>query len=72
MPVGILEDKRLEAGLSQRELAVMAGVDRGTVRALEKEPPAKRPHPKTIRKLAAALGIKPVVLADLLRQEETT
>lgn len=71
MSVGILEDKRLDAGLSQRELAALAGVDRGTVRALEEEPPAKRPHPKTVRKLAAALGIKPAALAQLLRQEAT-
>ncbi len=72
MSVGILEDRRLEAALSQRELAVMAGVDLNTVRALEKDPPATRPHPKTVRKLAAALRIKPAELVELLRRQEAT
>ncbi len=64
--MGILEQHRLDAGLSQRELAAKANVNPKTVIALEKDPPAKRPHPRTVRKLADALSIKPKELAPLL------
>ncbi len=67
--MSILKDKRLEAALSQRELADLAGVNIDTVAALEKDPPSTRPHPKTVRKLAEALGIAPVVLVGLFNQE---
>lgn len=67
--MSILRAKRLEAALSQQELADRAGVDINTVGALEKDPVQHRPHPKTVRKLAEALGIAPAVLVGLFNQE---
>ncbi len=66
--MGILREKRIAAVLSQRDLAIRAGVDRKTVVDLERCP-HKRPHPRTVRKLATALGIPPADLAGLLLQE---
>ena len=65
--MGILKEKRLAAVLSQGELSDLAGVDRRTIILLEREPPSIRPHPKTLRKLATALGVEPAELAGLLR-----
>ena len=67
--MNILKAKRLEAALTQQELATKAGVDINTVGELEKEPPGKRPRPTTVRKLAEALGIAPRVLYALFQQE---
>lgn len=67
--MSILRVKRLEAALTQRELSDLAGVDINTIGDLEKDPPVKRPRPTTVRKLAEALGIKPVVLVGLFNQE---
>ena len=67
--MSILTTKRLDAALTQQELADMAGVDINTVGDLEKDPPSKVPRPKTVRKLAEALGVKPVVLVGLFNQE---
>lgn len=55
-------DLRLRAwreyrALTQQELADRAGVARRTVVALETGP--QRPHPATVRALAAALGAAP-------------
>lgn len=52
---------RERRSLSQSELADMAGVAKLTVTRLER-PAIARPHPKTIRLLAEALGVEP---ADL-------
>ncbi len=68
--MSILKSKRLEMALSQKDLADLAGVDINTVGALEKDPPAYAPRPKTVRKLALALGIQPVVLVYLFTREE--
>jgi transcriptional regulator with XRE-family HTH domain len=69
--VSILKVKRLEVALTQRELADRAGVDINTIGDLEKDPPVKRPRPTTVRKLAEALGIAPIVLVKLFDQEVT-
>lgn len=67
--MNILKAKRLEAALTQGELAKRAGVDINTIGDLEKDPPVKRPRPTTVYKLAKALGIAPVLLVELLTQE---
>jgi transcriptional regulator with XRE-family HTH domain len=48
---------RREAGLSQVELSEASGVAQSTIAGIEGGNHA-RPHPRTLRKLAAALGIK--------------
>ncbi len=63
-PLPALRRLRREAGLSQRELGVMAGVSPGTVYRLENG--LRGAYPTTLRKLAAALGVKP---ADLVRED---
>ena len=68
--MGILKVLRQQALLSQRELAERADIDRRTIINLEKDPPAMRPFPQTLRKLAHALGVEPARLAPLLEQEE--
>jgi transcriptional regulator with XRE-family HTH domain len=57
-----LRTARLEAGLSQTELADASGVAQSTIATIEsgKHP---KPHPKTLRKLAGALGVE---VRDLL------
>lgn len=47
---------RLERAFSQRELGERAGVSHVTIARLERGSDA---HPRTIRKLAAALGMTP-------------
>jgi transcriptional regulator with XRE-family HTH domain len=59
-----LRELRLERVLSQRELAERAGVSPKTV--LDVETGRIRPHPATLRKLAAALGVEPSALAEHL------
>jgi transcriptional regulator with XRE-family HTH domain len=59
-----LRELRLERVLSQRELAERAGVSPKTV--LDVETGKIRPHPATLRKLAAALGVEPSALAEHL------
>ena len=49
---------RRRRALSQAELAQLAGLTKATVVALEK-PDARTPYPRTVRKLAAALGVEP-------------
>jgi transcriptional regulator with XRE-family HTH domain len=61
-----LRELRLERVLSQRELAQRAGVAPKTV--LDIETGKIRPHPATLRKLAAALGVDPSALADHLKR----
>ena len=53
---------RTERALSQSELAVAAGVTKLTISRIERD--IKFPHPKTLRNLAEALGVRPVDLAD--------
>lgn len=54
---------RLAAMLSQRELATKAGISHVTIARLEKS--GQDAHPRTVRKLAEALGVTP---AELMRQ----
>ena len=54
--------------LSQRELAAKAGVAHKTV--VDIETGKIRPHPGTLRKLAAALGVPPAALAEYLAPPE--
>ena len=67
--MNILQEKRLAAVLSKQDLAELSGVDRKTITALERVPPSYTPRPKTVQKLAKALGIPPAHLAGLLLQE---
>ena len=57
-----LRKLRDEKFLSQRELARAAGVSPTTVFTLEAN--QAEPHPRTIRKLAEALGVEPSKLVD--------
>jgi transcriptional regulator with XRE-family HTH domain len=52
---------RLNAGLSQEDLARAAGVSAGTIKRLEARK-GKQPYPSTRRRIAAALG---VLIADV-------
>lgn len=54
---------RLDAMLSQRELARLAGVSHVTIARLERY--GHDAHPRTVRKLAEALDVTP---ADLQRE----
>ena len=64
-PMPPLRVLRLNQGLTQAELAALAGVSEYTVTRLERGQ-RKRPHPATRRKLAAALGV-PIADVDELR-----
>jgi transcriptional regulator with XRE-family HTH domain len=59
-----LRELREQAVLSQRELAEKAGVSQTTVVKIETG--KIRPHPATLRKLAAALDVAPASLAEHL------
>jgi DNA-binding XRE family transcriptional regulator len=63
--LGWLRAYREEKFLSQRELAVRAGVSRSTV--VDAEAGRVCPHPRTVRKLADALGVTP---GSLVRRED--
>lgn len=56
---------RLNAGLSQEELAQVAGVSGGTIKRLEAGK-GKQPYPSTRRRIAAALGV-PIAEVDELK-----
>ncbi|HYW90557.1 MAG TPA: helix-turn-helix transcriptional regulator [Chloroflexota bacterium] len=59
-PLSRLRDLRLNAALSQDDLAKLAGVTRTTIIRLEQGEP--NPIPSTVRKLAEALNVKPQAL----------
>lgn len=52
--------------LTQQELAAKSGVSKTTI--MKSEAGAIRPHPSTIRKLAAALDVEPSELVTLGNQ----
>ena len=52
-----LKELRVKAILSQEDLGRIAGISPATVNRLEKG--KQKPHFKTIRKLAKALGVEP-------------
>jgi transcriptional regulator with XRE-family HTH domain len=55
-----LRELRRRRVVTQAELAAGAGVSVATIRRIEAG--AAVPHPRTVRKLAAALGVEPVSL----------
>jgi transcriptional regulator with XRE-family HTH domain len=57
-----LRQARQRSGLTQRELGELAGVGKGTVSELEAG--RRGAYPRTIRRLAEALGTK---VADLMK-----
>ena len=59
-----LREVRLDAGLSQEELHQMTGVSRDTISKMETGD-RPNPHPRTLRRLASALG---VTVADIRRR----
>jgi len=63
--VGIRELRQRKL-LSQRELAQKAGVSETTIVKLEMG--ATKPQPRTLRKIAEALGIGAEDMADLMAQ----
>lgn len=65
-----IRELRLRKLLSQRELAERAGVSETTIVKLELG--ATRPHPSTLRKIAAALGIEAEEMAQLVSVEVKT
>ena len=60
MELPMLRTARLQAGLSQRDLAARAGLTQRTIVKLEAGTPAR---PSTARKLAQALGLNIAALA---------
>ncbi len=60
-PLPSLRRLRQSRGLSQRELGALARVSSGTVYRLESG--LRGAYPSTVRKLAAALGVRPEALA---------
>jgi transcriptional regulator with XRE-family HTH domain len=60
--VGTLKELRINAGLSQRELAMRAGLTPGAVWQVEHRGSGS---PATLKKLADVLGVRPV---ELLKQ----
>jgi DNA-directed RNA polymerase specialized sigma subunit len=52
-----LRELRLNANMTQEELAESADLKQSTISRLENS--GRRPHPKTLLKLAYALGVKP-------------
>lgn len=56
-----LRGLREERSLSQRELAAFSGVSPATILKIERGN-SSRPHPRTVRKLAEALGVEPRAL----------
>ncbi len=59
-----LREARLDKGLSQDELYQATGVSRDTISRIEGG--TRNPHPRTLRKLASALGVS---VADLRKRE---
>jgi transcriptional regulator with XRE-family HTH domain len=62
-----LRAARQKAGLTQNELAKLAGVGRGTVHRLETL--ERGGYPRTLRRLARALGVTPAHLVGDPRPE---
>lgn len=57
-----LRSLRERKALTQRELAEKAGITHVQISRLENE--SAEPHPSTVRKLAAALGVEPAELME--------
>jgi transcriptional regulator with XRE-family HTH domain len=61
-----LREIRLDRGYSQEELHKLTGVSRDTISRLETGD-RPNPHPRTLRKLAEALGVS---VGDFRKREE--
>ncbi len=57
-PLSRLKEERERSRLTQEELALISGVSRPTIAALETNP-NRRATPETTRKLAKVLKVKP-------------
>jgi transcriptional regulator with XRE-family HTH domain len=64
-----LQELRQDAMLSQIELAKLAGTTQPTVSNLELG--ARKAQPRTIRRLAEALGVEPKELVKMIHDEPT-
>ena len=53
----LLKELRESKGLSQEDLALLSGLNRGTIGALEAG--SRKPYPSSRRKLARALKVRP-------------
>ncbi len=62
IPLPGLRPARQRLGLTQRELASRAGMGQGTICKLESL--QRGAYPKTLRKLAGALGVSPADLVE--------
>jgi transcriptional regulator with XRE-family HTH domain len=69
-PVPRLRSLRQQRALSQRDLAALAGVGKTTILMLESG--RQGAYPKTIRRLAHALGVSPAALLDSEATEDQT
>ncbi len=58
-----LKRLRRGSGLTQVELAGKAGISQSTIAQIETGEP-KTPHPRTLKKLAEALGVRPFELLE--------
>jgi transcriptional regulator with XRE-family HTH domain len=61
-----LKEIRLDRGYSQEELHKLTGISRDTISRLETGD-RPNPHPRTLRKLAEALGVS---VGDFRKREE--
>ena len=62
VPLPGLRSTRQRQGLTQRQLASLAGLGQGTVSKLERL--ERGAYPQTLQKLAVALGVTPADLID--------
>ena len=62
IPLPGLRPARQRLGLTQRQLASRAGMGQGTITKLERL--ERGAYPKTLRKLAVALGVSPAELVE--------
>jgi len=69
MPDLRLRDWRAYRALSQADLAQHSGVTKSTIVSLEK-PDRRTPHPRTVRRLAEALGVQPHELYQNPHEQE--
>lgn len=69
-PAAILKELRLEAGLTQQQLADKAGLDRSWVNQMERGRKKITRAPR--EKLAAALGVSPVELGGGEQEDPAT
>ena len=62
IPLPGLRPARQRQGLTQRQLASLAGMGQGTISKLERS--ERGAYPQTLQKLALALGVSPTDLVE--------